>query len=111
MDVRTAFIADAQATKLVQPTEGALHDPAIDAQATAMRGVALADQRSDATGAQRAPMRVRIKAPIAIDALGSAAWATCQPADPEMPGSRYFCRKPTLLCHCHQLARLLQQLC
>jgi len=38
MNVGAAFVADAQAAELVQPTEGAFHDPAGFAQTAPMRG-------------------------------------------------------------------------
>jgi len=38
MDICSTFITDPQAAVLAEPSDGALHDPAIDAQATAMCG-------------------------------------------------------------------------
>ena len=49
MNVRPLFVANAQSSELIQPSERPLHDPAPSAQATAMFGVSFRKRRDDAT--------------------------------------------------------------
>ncbi len=74
VNVIAAFIPDAQTTKLVQPRQRALHDPAIDPQATAMRHEAPTQHRLDLQGTQLLAQGIRIVAPIALHSLGAATW-------------------------------------
>ena len=55
MDVGTFFVANAQATKLIQPGEGSFNHPAPSPQSTAMFGVALREPRHDAAFTQTLP--------------------------------------------------------
>src|SRR5262249_15089202 len=52
MDVIAAFTANSQATKLMRPTEGALDDPAVDAQPATVLRMASGQKWFDATTAQ-----------------------------------------------------------
>lgn len=73
MDIGAAFIAHAQAAKLMQPGERALHHPAVHAQATAVFGVAPRQEGFDAPLAQRLAMRLGIIGPIPLHGLGPAS--------------------------------------
>lgn len=79
MNVIAAFIADPQAPKLVNPRHRPLHDPAIDAQATAVRHEAVGQHRLDMQGAQLSPQRIRIIAAIPLDALGTTTRSSAFP--------------------------------
>lgn len=76
MDVVAAFVADAESAELVQPADGAFHDPAMLAQAAAMRSVALRQNRLDATFSQAATMRLGVVRAVALHALRLAARAS-----------------------------------
>ncbi len=64
MHVSAALIAYEQATEAVQPGEAAFYDPALGAEARAMRRAATGDLRRDATGAQSAAVAVVIVAAV-----------------------------------------------
>lgn len=71
MNVIAAFIADPQTTELVQPRHRPLHDPAINAQATAVRHEAVGQHRLNMECAQLSAQGIRIVAPIPLHALGT----------------------------------------
>jgi hypothetical protein len=71
VNLRTTFVANAQPTKLVQPGNGALNDPSMDAKTTAMFGVALGRNRLDAHAPQGLPMWLRVISSIALYSLGT----------------------------------------
>src|SRR5947208_1644913 len=64
--VVAAVVADEQPFELVQPREGPLDDPAVAAQAGAVRGLATADRWSDPAPAQLAPVLV-----VVVTAVGA----------------------------------------
>ena len=66
MHVVAAVVADEQPFELVQPREGPLDDPAVAAQAGAVRGLATADLWSDPAPAQLAPVLV-----VVVTAVGA----------------------------------------
>jgi hypothetical protein len=55
MNVSSFLITDAQSTKLIEPSERPLDDPATSAQSAAMFGVALRKKRGDASVTQTLP--------------------------------------------------------
>jgi len=67
VDVGAAFPSDAQTAELVQPTQGALHHPAVDSQPAAVGGVASRQNRLDATKAQLLAMPFGVVPPVALD--------------------------------------------
>ncbi len=81
MEILPPFIADAEAPELMPPRDGALHDPAEDAQATAMRGVAAGQDGGAARRAQLAAVGLRIVGAVTLDALRSTPWAAPLPAE------------------------------
>ena len=81
VDVGTAFPAHAQAAELMQPAEGALHHPAMNTQAAAMRGQTACQDGGDAAHPQRLPVRFGVVSPVALHPLGSAAGVTDAPAE------------------------------
>lgn len=76
MNIGAPFVADSQATKLVQPTERALDHPAGFAQATAMRPAFASQSPGDAQSAQPTPMRAAAVSPITLHDLGPLPWTT-----------------------------------
>ena len=47
MNIRTSFVADAEATELMEPREGSLHDPSMLSQTAAVFGATLGDIGAD----------------------------------------------------------------
>ena len=80
VDFWAAFIPNTQASKLMQPGQGALDHPTENAQATPVGRVAFSQQGLDAECPQPTTMRFRIIAAIPLDALwtttGSSRLAT-----------------------------------
>lgn len=76
MQLRATFIANAQATELMQPGERAFHDPAMDPQATAMRGETPGQHRPDMQMPQPDPMGMGVVGTVALQTLGTATGAT-----------------------------------
>lgn len=66
VDVVADFPADAQAAEPVQPGDGAFDDPALGAEAGAMRCAASGDDGGDATGADLLAVAVVVVAPIGV---------------------------------------------
>ncbi|MDQ0688881.1 hypothetical protein QFZ56_007844 [Streptomyces achromogenes] len=73
-----SFVADAEPLELVQPGEGALDDPAHLSQSRAVGDPASGDHRLDAALPQQTAVLVEVVAPIGIQTLGLAAWASSQ---------------------------------
>jgi len=69
MNICAALVTDAQATELVQPTEGAFDHPAGFAQAAAMRPTFACQSPGDAQSAQPTLMRTAAISPIALHHL------------------------------------------
>jgi len=74
-----AFVPHGQSAKTMQPSDGALDDPARAAQATAVRSAALGQLRGDAAREQLVAMRLRIVATVALDELRLADQAAAAP--------------------------------
>ncbi len=66
MDVVAAFVADAQAPVLVQPSDRAFHDPTLLAEAGAVRALRPGDLRLDAPPAQLAAPVARVVSAVAV---------------------------------------------
>ena len=77
MDVGAAVVADEQAFELVQPGEGALHDPAVAAEAGAVLGVASRDLGFDAEPAELAAAARVVVGAVGCETVGT----TARPAD------------------------------
>ena len=75
MDLAAAVVADEQSFEVVEPGEGALHDPAGLAEAGAVFGSAAGDLGRDPAAAKVAPILVMVVAAIGGDTLGSPSWA------------------------------------
>lgn len=76
VNIIAAFIANAQPTKLMHPTQRPFHHPAVLAPPAAMRRVPLGDDRLDPESAQGLAVWLRIIAPIALHPLGAATRMT-----------------------------------
>ena len=66
MDTRATFIPQGEATKLMEPRQRALDNPARAAEATAMRGPAFRQLRLDTAAMEGVAMRLRIIAAVAL---------------------------------------------
>ena len=76
VNVGAAFVADAQAPELMQPTQRAFHDPACFSQAAAMRSAAAGQLVGDSSVLQPTMMRGTAVGAIALQDLGPLARAT-----------------------------------
>lgn len=73
MNVGAALPANAEAAKLVEPTEGALDHPAVLAEPASMLGIALGEDRFDPTASQLGAMCGGVVRSIALHPLRSTA--------------------------------------
>jgi hypothetical protein len=73
VDVGSAFVADAEASVLVQPGDRALDDPALLAQARAVLGSLLGDRGTDSAGSELAAVAARLVGAVSEHSLGAAA--------------------------------------
>lgn len=76
MDIGAAFVADAQAAELMQPTKRAFHHPSCFPQATAMRSPAASQLVGDPALLQPAMMCGTAVGAISLHGLGSLARAS-----------------------------------
>ena len=67
VDVGAPLPANAQAAEAVQPREGALDHPAVDAQPASVRGAALGDEGLDPAGSQLASVRLGVVAAVGVE--------------------------------------------
>lgn len=75
MDVVATLVANAQATVLMQPGDGALDHPALAAQPGAVRTCRPGDPCLDAAAAQFAPALAGVVGAVAIERTRTATWA------------------------------------
>jgi hypothetical protein len=75
MDTRIAFIADRETAIAMQSGERAFDDPAGRAEPAAMRRAPTGEDRHDALGAERLPVRLRIVPPITLEDAGFSSGA------------------------------------
>ena len=76
MNVWAPFIANAQSAKLVQPCQGTLYYPPMDAQPAAMLCEALGKDRYDSKRAQHLSMRFRVVSTVSLNLLRPAPRTT-----------------------------------
>jgi hypothetical protein len=81
VNVAAALVAGAQPLEGMQPGEAALDDPALLAQARAVRNTAAGDPRSDAAGAELAAVDVVVVAAVGEQLPRSAAGSAAAAAD------------------------------
>ena len=81
MDVVPSFVADAEASELMQPGNRTLHHPAEDAQPATMRRAPAGQHGQDAAVSQRRTVRLRIVGAVALDARRPLPGAAHLPAD------------------------------
>ena len=77
MDVLAAVVSDEQPFELVEPGEGALDDPSVAAQASAVFGLAAGDLRCDPASAELAPVLVVVVPAVGGHPVGPSS----RPAD------------------------------
>ena len=82
MDLVAAVVADEQPFELVQPGEGAFHDPAVAAEPGAVLGAAAGDLGRDAAAAELATVALVVVAAVGGQPVRASAW----PADPSAHG-------------------------
>jgi len=76
MDVRSFFVADAQAPPVEQPVEAGFDDVAVSAKAAAMFAVALGDHGDDAQGTQRSKdLVLGVVSCIGQKSVGTPTWS------------------------------------
>ena len=75
MNIGTPLITNPQPAELVQPGQGSLHHPPIDAQATAMLSEPPSQEGSDSQQVQPSPMSFRVIGSVSLDLVWSAAAA------------------------------------
>ena len=80
MNARSTLVADGQSPKAVQPSDGALDDPAGAAQAAAVRPPALGELRGDAALRELVAMRLRIVPRSPCTSRGFRTWSAGTPA-------------------------------
>jgi hypothetical protein len=85
VDLGAAVIADEQTAELVQPGEGAFHDPAVTAEAGAVLGLATRDERLDPSPPKLSAVAVGVVAAVADKLVGSAAGPADDPAHGRYP--------------------------
>jgi len=76
MNIRTPFVTDAQPPELMQPTQGAFHDPTGFAQAAAMRPTDARQSAGDSQPAQPTMMGTAAVSPVALHDLRPLTRAT-----------------------------------
>lgn len=76
MDVRASFVTDSEAPKLMEPREGALHDPSVFPKAAPMFGVSFGENGIDVFCPELLSMWFGIVAPVALDGVGLLARTT-----------------------------------
>src|SRR5512144_1041662 len=84
MDSWRSVLTHAQPPEIVEPRQRPLHHPAILPQATAVRRPASGDVRPDTTPTPLLPMRVRVIASVAVQAVrptARAAWLAAHRRD------------------------------
>jgi hypothetical protein len=75
VDIRSLFVADAQAAKLIKPSESSFYDPSPTAQSAAMFGVSLGEQWPNPANSQALPDCLRIIPTVTDDTTGTTAGA------------------------------------
>lgn len=73
MDVGAAFVADTEASELVQPGDGAFHDPSQTPRARVFVGAAAWQERLDALDVQHHLAEVRVVRPVGRHRAGTLA--------------------------------------
>jgi hypothetical protein len=84
VDVGSAFVADAEASILVQPGEGALDHPALAADSGSVWCVAFGDERLDAAGAELVAVGSGVVAAVGEEDLRSASRSSALAPDGRM---------------------------
>lgn len=74
LEVGIALVADPEPAQVVQPGEGALHDPAFLAEPGAVLGVASGDHGLHTTLPELAAILVVVIAPVSEHPLSTPAW-------------------------------------
>lgn len=94
MNVGATFETNTQTAKLMQPGMRALHHPACDTQATAVRGATTCDYRNDAALTQRGSMGIGIVGAIGLQLGRFTLWTPGLASD-----GRYTIDERNELCH------------
>ena len=76
MDVGSPFIPHADATEMIQPSEGAFHNPAPSPQPATMSGIAHCEQGQDVADTQGMADALRVVGPVSHNAVRATARST-----------------------------------
>jgi hypothetical protein len=76
VDLGQAFVADPEASEVVEVGEAAFDDPALCAQAGAVCDAAPRDDRGDPAGAQQPAVLVEVIAAVGQQPVGLLAWSS-----------------------------------
>ena len=76
MDLVESIGADEESAAVVQPGEGAFHDPPVAAEVGAVLGLAARDQRCDAARAEAAAVDVVVVAAVGEEGARTLPWST-----------------------------------
>lgn len=71
VDIQTAFVSHAEPAKLMEPADGALHNPAQGPQSAAVVGIAFGDECADAAFGQFGFVSFGVVSAIAKDEMGT----------------------------------------
>jgi hypothetical protein len=80
MNARTPFVSHVEATKSMQPSQGALDDPPRTPKPAAVGPSAFGELAGDPAPFELVPMRLRVVPPVALDEPRLAQWPTRAPA-------------------------------
>ena len=81
MHICPFLIANAKTAKLIQPCEGAFHDPAPSPQPATVFRIALCEQVPDVAGAQSTADGLRVVGPVPQHAVRATARPTTRPLE------------------------------
>jgi len=73
MNIGSFLVTDTQSSKLIEPSERPLHNPAPSAQSATMFSVALGEPRHDVAGAQTLADRFRVITAVAYHTIRTMA--------------------------------------
>lgn len=76
-----AFVADDEATELVEPGEGSFHDPSVLAEMCAAFDTAPSDTRDDVAAAQLTSAEGMVIGLVSMELVGTSAWRSAPAAD------------------------------
>jgi len=89
MDLGASFVPHVESPEAMQPGQGALHDPATDAEATAVRRAAAREDRDDALRAQPIAVRLGVIAAVPLKRVRLATRTAAAAANGRQRGDEW----------------------